>query len=105
MSVCSVVCVRRSCCHVGNRLPPHRTAALLQDFFRAHCVDWVASADPLDTPQVPLRAADMMDIDMDAPEPDPIRCVSAGHTRHEYTSGIAIDSVFKFLRAKAAATA
>ena len=52
--------------------------------------NWVQSDKPLDTPieRTPLmRAAATADCP----------CVSAGHTKHEYTSPAAIDSVFAFL--------
>ncbi|KAH8306448.1 hypothetical protein KR018_011557 [Drosophila ironensis] len=48
--------------------------------------DWVSSRNPLDTPISASKGS--------------IRKVSAGHTKHEWTSYSAIDSVFKFLEEK-----
>ncbi|XP_017040989.1 LOW QUALITY PROTEIN: FAM172 family protein homolog CG10038 [Drosophila ficusphila] len=48
--------------------------------------DWVASNSPLDTPVSQSKNG--------------IRKISAGHTKHEWTSYSAIDSVFKFIEEK-----
>ncbi|XP_016977017.1 FAM172 family protein homolog CG10038 isoform X1 [Drosophila rhopaloa] len=48
--------------------------------------DWVASNTPLDTPISQSKNS--------------IRRVSAGHTKHEWTSYSAIDSIFKFIEEK-----
>ncbi|XP_043654946.1 FAM172 family protein homolog CG10038 isoform X1 [Drosophila teissieri] len=48
--------------------------------------DWVASNTPLDTPVSQSKSS--------------IRRISAGHTKHEWTSYSAIDSVFKFIEEK-----
>lgn len=58
-----------------------------------NCTDWVASTDALDTPQP------------DQEGEDGIKCVSAGHPKHEYTSGYCIASVFPFLLSRATAAA
>ena len=64
----------------------------MRSFFRKHCTDWVASPRPLDTP---IRAG-----------PDGIRCLSAGHVKHEWTTASALTSVFSYLTsAVAGATA
>ena len=59
-------------------------------FLGKHAIDWVASTDPLDTPQDPGDG-------FDGAAKDPIRCLSAGHKKHEYTTGCAEESVFGFL--------
>ena len=59
-------------------------------FLGYHAIDWVASTDPLDTPQDPGDG-------FDGAAKDPIRCLSAGHKKHEYTTGCAEESVFRFL--------
>ena len=58
-------------------------AGACQAFMVERCVDWVASEAPLNTAMPRAH--------------DGIRCVSAGHKRHEYTSGVAIEAIFEFL--------
>eukprot|EP01087_Luapelamoeba_hula_P013153 TRINITY_DN3747_c0_g1_i1.p1 TRINITY_DN3747_c0_g1~~TRINITY_DN3747_c0_g1_i1.p1 ORF type:complete len:367 (-),score=74.55 TRINITY_DN3747_c0_g1_i1:140-1240(-) len=55
------------------------------EFLATSCVDWVTSDQPLDTPV--NNGADCI-------------CVSAGHLKHEHTSGSAIDSIFNFIVAR-----
>jgi len=55
------------------------------EWLATSCIDWVASSEPLDTPQE--KGADCM-------------CVSAGTNKHEHTSGVAVDSIFNFLTAR-----
>ena len=54
-----------------------------QKYVKRSIIDWVASEEPLDTPAPNMWR-------------DGIVCRSAGHKKHEYTSGYCIDSVFKF---------
>jgi hypothetical protein len=58
----------------------------VKHFMQKRCRNWVTSKTSLDTP-VRKRDHDCL-------------CVSAGHDTHEYTSGTAIESVFKFLMHK-----
>lgn len=51
-------------------------------FLKRIAVDWVASRDPLDTPQSKYG--------------DGVVNVSSGHHKHEYTTGSAYPSIFKF---------
>jgi len=67
--------------HPGSQRP--LAAHLLQK----RCRNWVTSKDPLDTPQRKSRYDCL--------------CVSAGHDTHEFTSGIAMGSVFEFLLKRA----
>jgi len=55
-------------------------------FIKNHAINWVRSDKPLDTPE--------------RGDKDDCPCISAGHEKHEYTSGCAIESVFKFLDSK-----
>jgi len=55
-------------------------------FVKAHAINWVRSEKRLDSPE--------------RSEKDDCKSVSAGHDKHEYTSGCAIESVFKFLDTK-----
>lgn len=55
-------------------------------FIQKRARNWVTSQKPLDTP-VRKRDGDCL-------------CVSAGHDTHEYTSGSAIESVFRYLNHK-----
>jgi len=57
----------------------------VQNFLKNNARNWVQSNEPLDTP---VR------------QPGQCKCVSAGHTKHEFTSGSAVESVFKFLKEK-----
>ncbi|KAH8346867.1 hypothetical protein KR059_001485 [Drosophila kikkawai] len=57
-----------------------------KDYLQSVACDWVTSKAPLDT----LVSASK----------DDIRKVSAGHTKHEWTSYSAIDSIFKFMEEK-----
>lgn len=57
-----------------------------KDYLQDVACDWVTSKSPLDTPVSASR--------------DGIRKVSAGHTKHEWTSYSAIDSIFKFMEEK-----
>ena len=52
-------------------------------FLRRVAVDWVASSDPLDTPQKSYENG--------------VVFVSSGHQKHEYTTGYACPSILKFL--------
>lgn len=54
------------------------------DWLKANAKDWVASKEPLDTPIPENR------------ENAGCECVSAGHTKHEWTSPCAVNSVFEF---------
>jgi len=54
-------------------------------FIREHAINWVTSDKPLDTPEC---------------EGEGCPCLSAGHTKHEWTSGCCVESVFKFLDRK-----
>ncbi|XP_037732607.1 FAM172 family protein homolog CG10038 [Drosophila subpulchrella] len=56
------------------------------DYLSKVACDWVASSLPLDTPVAQSNKS--------------IRKVSAGHTKHEWTSNSAIDSVFQFIEEK-----
>nr|XP_017000346.2 FAM172 family protein homolog CG10038 [Drosophila takahashii] len=60
--------------------------AKTRDYLCEVTCDWVASDTPLDTPVSQSKNS--------------IRKVSAGHTKHEWTSYSAIDSVFKFIEEK-----
>lgn len=65
-----------------------RESRRVVDFFtQGHAQDWVQSDKPLDTP---IRE-EAFQGSAGCP------CVSAGHTKHEYTSPAAIESVFAFL--------
>jgi len=55
----------------------------VKNFIRKRCRNWVKSDEPLDTL-------------IERPKYDCLM-VSAGHDKHEYTSGCAINSVFEFL--------
>ncbi|XP_016959862.2 FAM172 family protein homolog CG10038 [Drosophila biarmipes] len=57
-----------------------------RDYLCEVSCDWVASSSPLDTPVSESKKS--------------IRKVSAGHTKHEWTSHSAIDPVFKFIEEK-----
>ncbi|XP_017143128.1 FAM172 family protein homolog CG10038 isoform X1 [Drosophila miranda] len=57
-----------------------------ENYLQEVTCDWVTSNSPLDTPISSTR--------------DKIRRVSAGHTKHEWTSYSAMDSVFKFFEEK-----
>ncbi|KAH8361915.1 UPF0528 protein CG10038 isoform X1 [Drosophila serrata] len=57
-----------------------------KDYLQSVACDWVTSKAPLDTPVSASK--------------DGIRKVSAGHTKHEWTSYSAIDSIFKFMEEK-----
>jgi len=57
-----------------------------RDYLCEVTCDWVASSSPLDTPVSQSNKS--------------IRKVSAGHTKHEWTSYSAIDSVFQFIEEK-----
>ncbi|XP_036674087.3 FAM172 family protein homolog CG10038 [Drosophila suzukii] len=57
-----------------------------RDYLSEVACDWVASSSPLDTPVSQSNKS--------------IRKVSAGHTKHEWTSYSAIDSVFQFIEEK-----
>jgi len=61
----------------------------VKHFIQKRCRNWVRSDEPLDT-KIHKPSNDCL-------------CVSAGHDKHEWTSGIAIDSVFGFLFAREAA--
>ena len=63
--------------------PPEHAA--LRHWFRTHVVDWVASGRPLD--------AEVRDPWAGCP------CRSAGHPKHEYTSGVAFPAVFAHVEA------
>lgn len=71
---------------VGRRDPDH-----VKHYIQKRCRNWVRSDKPLDTRE-------------GKPDNDCL-CVSAGHNKHEWTSGIAIESVFKFLWDREAAFA
>jgi hypothetical protein len=52
-------------------------------FLRRVAVDWIASSEPLDTPQRSYR--------------DEVVYLSSGHHKHEYTTGSAYPSILKFI--------
>jgi hypothetical protein len=58
-------------------------------FIMEHAQNYVTSDEPLDTP---IRRDSLMG------EKDGCPCVSAGHEKHEFTSGTAFPSVFPFLQ-------
>jgi len=60
-----------------------RDSKSVQKFIKDRCRNWVTSDEDIDTV-------------VNKPFYDCI-CVSAGHTKHEFTSGCAIEAVFKFL--------
>jgi len=60
-----------------------KDAKHVKHFMQKRCRNWVTSKSPLDTP---IRKRD-----------NDCLCVSAGHDTHEYTSGTAIESVFRYL--------
>jgi hypothetical protein len=70
-----------------SRLSPNDPPAT-KDFIQKHAMNWVESEKPVDTP-VPKSD-------------DGCPCVSSGHTKHEWTSESARESVFKFLNSKVA---
>jgi len=55
------------------------------EYLQTHSQNWVTSSEPLDTP---------LGIHQGVPS------VSAGHQKHEYTSGYAIEGVFRFIQSK-----
>ncbi|KAH8418108.1 hypothetical protein KR009_003471 [Drosophila setifemur] len=57
-----------------------------KDYMSRVACDWIVSRTPLDTPVSASKES--------------IRRVSAGHTKHEWTSYSAIDSIFKFIEEK-----
>jgi hypothetical protein len=61
-------------------------------WMKENAKDWVASASPLDTP-VPSNE-----------HTAGCACVSAGHTKHEWTSPCAVNSVFDFFLSKSKST-
>jgi len=67
---------------VSPRDPP-----AVRRFIKEHAINWVKSDAPLDTP-------------VKSHADDGCPCISAGHPKHEFTSGCAITSVFKFLAEK-----
>lgn len=76
----------------------------LKTFLQQHGIHFVASALPLDTPIV-ITAKNkwaMIKTGLSAlfvnQQPPACKEVSAGHTKHEYTSGCAMESVFKFFQ-------
>jgi len=64
--------------HSVGRLEPE-----VSHYVQKRCRSWVTSDKPLDT-KIAKPRYDCL-------------CVSAGHTKHEYTSGYAVQSVFVFL--------
>jgi len=60
-----------------------RDSKSVQKFIKERCRNWVTSDKVIDTV-------------VNKPFYDCL-CVSAGHTKHEFTSGVAIESVFTFL--------
>ncbi|KAG9297967.1 hypothetical protein G9A89_018795 [Geosiphon pyriformis] len=69
--------------HSAGNIPTHS-----KDWFMENTKNWIKSERPLDTPV------------QDANGYFGCRCISAGHPKHEYTSGTAIESVFEFLKGK-----
>jgi len=65
----------------------NRDTAAVRQFIKKNAINWVKSNKPLDAPE---RGSGE----------DGCPCVSAGHTKHEWTSGCCVESVFKFLDAK-----
>jgi len=64
--------------------PSARDSKNVRNFLEKNAINFVTSDKPLDAP-VSMRDC---------------RCVSAGHTKHEWTSGCAISSVFKLFHEK-----
>ncbi|CAG8723895.1 9873_t:CDS:2, partial [Ambispora leptoticha] len=67
--------------HSAGMVPSHS-----QEWFRKNTYNWIKSNLPFDTP---IKEANRY---------YGCKCVSAGHIKHEYTSGMAIESVFEFLK-------
>ncbi|XP_061528226.1 cotranscriptional regulator FAM172A homolog isoform X3 [Phycodurus eques] len=79
--------VRNKVCAVALTDSAHsmwlqETSKSTQDWMQQHCCNWVSSPEPLDTP-------------LDSMLPDCPR-VSAGTERHELTSWMSFDSIFRF---------
>ncbi|XP_054628478.1 cotranscriptional regulator FAM172A homolog isoform X3 [Dunckerocampus dactyliophorus] len=79
--------VRNKVCAVALTDSAHNiwlqeTSKSTQDWMQQHCCNWVSSPEPLDTP-------------LDSMLPDCPR-VSAGTERHELTSWMSFDSIFRF---------
>ncbi|XP_061762237.1 cotranscriptional regulator FAM172A homolog isoform X2 [Nerophis ophidion] len=79
--------VRNKVCAVALTDSAHNlwlqeTSKSTQDWMQEHCCNWVSSPEPLDTP-------------LDSMLPDCPR-VSAGTERHELTSWMSFDSIFRF---------
>ncbi|XP_061673564.1 cotranscriptional regulator FAM172A homolog [Syngnathoides biaculeatus] len=79
--------VRNKVCAVALTDSAHsmwlqETSKSTQDWMHQHCCNWVSSPEPLDTP-------------LDSMLPDCPR-VSAGTERHELTSWMSFDSIFRF---------
>ncbi|KAL6051577.1 Cotranscriptional regulator FAM172A [Balamuthia mandrillaris] len=68
-----------------------RDSEEIKAFMKENAVNWVRSKQPLDTPE-------------ENEDEDDCPCVSAGHEKHEWTSGCAINSVFAFLNKKMGVT-
>jgi len=67
-----------------------RDPAAVRKFVIAHAVNWVKSDEPLDTLVTKASSQGCKE-------------VSAGHPKHEYTSGTSVESVFAFLNGKVTA--
>ncbi|CAG8488899.1 14978_t:CDS:2 [Funneliformis mosseae] len=70
--------------HSSGMVPKHSDR-----WFRGCTVNWIKSSLPLNDP-VPEEASQFYGC----------RCTSAGHSKHEYTSGTAIEPVFEFLKGR-----
>eukprot|EP01090_Pellita_catalonica_P007577 TRINITY_DN18168_c0_g1_i1.p1 TRINITY_DN18168_c0_g1~~TRINITY_DN18168_c0_g1_i1.p1 ORF type:complete len:450 (-),score=98.85 TRINITY_DN18168_c0_g1_i1:80-1429(-) len=69
----------------------YRETSRVLEFLKKHAINWVRSDEPLDTKLKAWKGGG-------CPE------ISAGHDKHEWTSGTSIESVFKFLNAAVGAT-